>query len=225
MLSMSRFHVLLSLGLFGLAGSPDSGAAEPVVPAVVVEEETETDAIAPSELADLAPSPGLTPEATARALYGTQSFLHQRGTFNRKVVDHFQVCFTSALNKHLYLFSDALEAWKVKHAGQQLKLPLTEGSIFISCYEGCTTYQVGKAIVLGDMARVPVVMKHFEQGEPYGWVDMAVLRRVGKVWLLDEVVFDAGASDGSLREHLSMEPHEIEELLGKQPGPVPGLQE
>lgn len=68
---------------------------------------------------------------------------------------------------------------------------------------------MGKAIVLGDTARVPVVMKHFEQGEPYGWVDMAVLRCVGKVWLLDEVVFDAGASDGSLRRHLSMEPHKI----------------
>lgn len=225
MLFMSRFHILLSLGLFGLAASTVSGAADPVVSAVVVEEEPETDAIAPSELADPAPSPGLTPEVTVRALYGTQSFLHQRGTFNRKVVDHFQACFTPALNKHLYLFSDALEAWKVKYTGQQLKLPLTEGSIFISCYEGCTTHLVGKAIVLGDTARVPVVMKHFEQGEPYGWVDMAVLRRVGKVWLLDEVVFDAGASDGSLREHLSMEPHEIEELLGKQPEPAPGLRE
>lgn len=218
---MKGFFILLSLGMLGILPSALCGAeAERPAVAQVAEPEEEEAGIVPSTLADPAPSPGMTPEATAQALYGTKSFLHLRGRFDREVVDHFQACFTSSLKAHLYLHSDALEAWISKHQDEDLKLPLTEGSIFISCYEGCTTYKVGRAVVKGPVARVPVVMKHFEQGVPYAWVDMAIFHREGNLWRLDEIVFRAGERESTLRDRLSFSPEEVEELLGKPYPPV-----
>lgn len=135
------------------------------------------------------PQAGSTPEQTVRALYGNEIFFHQRNAIPKQVTEHLQGCFTPSLLAHFNECRTKIETWLADPANEGMKLPMNEGSIFLSCYEGGTSFKVGEAVITGDEARVPVVLTYEEAGKTYPWVDMPMLKRVGSRWLLDDIRF------------------------------------
>lgn len=136
------------------------------------------------------PAPSANPEGTVAALYADEIFFNLRNSFPKPTTDHLAPCFSQSLLVHFDKSRTAIDAWMSKHRGQMLKLPLGEGSIFLSCYEGGTKFKVGSAVIKGERAEVPVQLVYQEpNAKPYEWTDVAVLVRVGERWLLDDILF------------------------------------
>lgn len=137
------------------------------------------------------PVPSTNPEGTVSALYADEVFFNLRNSFPKPTTDHLAPCFSQSLLTHFDKSRAAIDAWMSKHRGQMLKLPLNEGSIFLSCYEGGTKFKVGPAVIKGERAEVPVQMVYQEpNAKPVEWTDVAVLVRVGEQWLLDDIFFE-----------------------------------
>ncbi|MES2506044.1 MAG: hypothetical protein V4599_05035 [Verrucomicrobiota bacterium] len=152
------------------------------------------------------PQAGSTPEQTVRALYGNEIFFHQRNAIPKQVTQHLQGCFTPSLLAHFNECRTKIETWLVNPKNEGMKLPMSEGSIFLSCYEGGSSFKVGKAVITGDEARVPVLLTYEEAGETYPWVDMAILRKSGGQWRLDDIRFQPNENtERTLRGRITLE--------------------
>ncbi|MCB1224756.1 MAG: hypothetical protein KDK99_02985 [Verrucomicrobiales bacterium] len=96
----------------------------------------------------------------------------------------------------------------VRHKNNTQKLPLEEGSIFLSCYEGASTFEIGSIAVTGDRAEVTIDLTYEEAGITVQWTDIALLvRRSGK-WLLDDIRFDpVQRPGGTLSKRIRIQSH------------------
>ena len=147
-----------------------------------------------------------TPEETVAELYNDQTFLQARNTVSAAMLMHFQDRFTPDLMKHFERHNVRVERWLKAHEGEALKLPMREGPIFVSNYEGADTFDVGAAKIDRDVADVPVSLSYSEGGETVKWVDVAVLRLVDGVWRLDDIRFDLnGGGDDTLRKRVALD--------------------
>lgn len=91
-----------------------------------------------------APQPGTTAQATAEALYGNAMFFHLRNAFPEFVTNNLGACFTKSLLTHFDKSRADIDHWKELHKDDQLKLPMNEGAVFISVYEGASQFRVGE---------------------------------------------------------------------------------
>ena len=147
-----------------------------------------------------------TPEETVGELYKDQTFLQARNAVSAAMLLHFHDRFTPDLIKHFETHNVRVERWLKAHAGEALKLPMREGPIFVSNYEGADTFDVDAAKIQGDQADVPVSLSYTEGGDTARWVDVAMLRLVDGVWRLDDIRFDLnGAGDETLRKRVALD--------------------
>lgn len=155
-----------------------------------------------------APAPGKSPEETVRALYRDEIFFNLRNSFPKPVTDHLAKCFTPSLLEHFETNRAKIDRWceKYRNVKVPMKIPMGEGSIFLSCYEGGTSYRVGRAVIKGSTAKVPVFLTYSERRQKdYHWTDEPILRRVGDVWLLDDIRHDIDEpGDFTLRKRTSL---------------------
>lgn len=152
------------------------------------------------------PQPKETPEGTVGELYADETFFHARNSFPPPLVQRFSRCFTPELVRHLQSHNEDVERWIERHENQELKLPMSEGPIFISNYEGADTFSVGRATVDGSTAEVPVSLSYTDRADTIRWVDIVLLRLVDGVWLMDDIQFDPERwDDYTLRKRMTLD--------------------
>jgi hypothetical protein len=153
-----------------------------------------------------APQPQTTPEGTVSELYADDTFFDIRNSFPSPMVERFSCCFTPELVRHFQSHNEDVERWMEEHRNETLKLPMSEGPIFLSNYEGADTFSVGRAEIDGARAQVPVVFSYTYGDDTFRWVDIAMLRLVGGVWLLDDIRFDPERwDDYTLRQRVALD--------------------
>jgi len=147
-----------------------------------------------------------TPEETVRLLYADERFFRVRNTLPATTLQRFRYCFTSELVRHFESHNKNVARWIEEHKDEKtLKLPVSEGPIFVSNYEGADTFSVGRAKVEGTRAEVPVSLSYTEGADTARWVDVAMLRLVDGVWLLDDIGFDPERlGDYTLRKRVAL---------------------
>ncbi|TLD70676.1 hypothetical protein FEM03_10195 [Phragmitibacter flavus] len=92
------------------------------------------------------------------------------------------------------------------------KPPWIEGDLFSSLFEGPQKFTVGKVEVKKDRAFVSIGFIFESEGETSKWTDTALLRKVGKGWLVDDVFFGGEWAFGrksTLQDALSPEPSSV----------------
>lgn len=141
-------------------------------------------------------APASSPEETVKALYGDSTFLNLRNRIPAEVIAHLSPCLTAELKAHLEQHNKDVKAWMENPKNANLKLPVREGPIFVSNYEGANAFKVGEARVDGTKAEVPVSLSVNDVMGSFEWVDVAVLHQVGDVWLLDNIQFQPDNGDG-----------------------------
>jgi hypothetical protein len=161
-----------------------------------------TEAVVP---ASRAPQPQRAAEGTVRELYADAAFLELRNAVPPPMVQRFSACFTPELVEHFEAHNQDVERWFAQHDGT-LKLPMAAGPIFFSTYEGADSFEVGQAEVDGTHAEVPVSFTYTEGADTVRWVDIAMLRQIDGVWLLDDIQFDPQRWDhDTLRERVALD--------------------
>ncbi|WP_395736747.1 hypothetical protein [Prosthecobacter sp.] len=143
-----------------------------------------------------APVPGAKPEDTARALYSNEVFFNLRNSFPQPITDYLSPCFSPGLLQHFAQSRADIQEWMTLHKDDLMKLPMGEGSIFLSCYEGGDEFSIGTVKVEGDKAEVTIKLNYHENGKAYPWQDVAVLIRSSGKWLLDDIRFDVEENTG-----------------------------
>lgn len=156
--------------------------------------------------ASKAPQPKDTPEGTVGELYADATFFRVRNSLPPPMVQRFSRCFTPELVKHFESHNANVERWIEQHKDEVLKLPMSEGPIFLSNYEGADTFSVGRASIDGTKAEVPVSFSYTEGSDTFRWIDIVMLRLVDGVWLLDDIQFDPERwDDYTLRKRMSLD--------------------
>ena len=149
------------------------------------------------------PQPKEVPEGTVGELYADEVFFGIRNSVSADILPRFASCFTPELVSHFESHNEDVSKWMKEHAGEALKLPGTEGPIFVGNYEGASTFSVGKGEVNGTYAEVPVSLSYSEGEDTIRWVDIVKLRLIDGVWLLDDIQFDSDRRDfDTLRKRL-----------------------
>jgi hypothetical protein len=138
-------------------------------------------------------APSITPEGTVKTLYSDTIFFNLRNAIPPDVIAHLSPCITTELKTHFESHNEDIEAWMRRNKNSGLKLPVGEGPIFLSNYEGADLYQVGKANINGRFAKVPVSLSITDVMGEFQWVDIVLLRQVGNVWLLENIMFQSGS--------------------------------
>ncbi len=151
-------------------------------------------------------TPQSTPEGTVKVLYANEGFFSARNSFSPAMMQRFRYCFTDSLIRHFESHNLDAAQWKEDHSSENLKLPVPEGPIFISNYEGADNFNVGATRIEGDSAEVTVRLSYRALGETTHWTDIAILRFVGGTWLLDDIHFDPESGNSyTLRKRLTLD--------------------
>jgi hypothetical protein len=149
--------------------------------------------------------PSSTPAKTVENLYGDSLFFHLRNTIPAKTIEYLSPCMTNDLKNHIEKLNKDIAAWMKNNKDSNLKLPISEGPIFLSNYEGANAYQVGEAMINGSVARVPVSLSVTDVRGTFTWADTAILKQEGSVWLLDNIIFPSEENDKyTLTDRLSL---------------------
>lgn len=152
------------------------------------------------------PQPKEVPEGTVGELYADEVFLVIRNSVSADTLQRFASCFTPELVRHFASHYENVSRWMEENAGETLKLPASEGPIFISNYEGADTYSVGKGEINGTYADVPVSLSYSEGEDKIRWVDVVKLRLINGAWLVDDIQFDPERWDfHTLRKRLALD--------------------
>jgi len=111
----------------------------------------------------------------------------------------------SSLARHFESHNQDVERRFAQHDETQ-KLPMAEGPIFFSNYEGADSFEIGHATIDGTEAQVPVSFTYTEGADTVRWVDTVMLRQVDGVWLMDDILFDPQRWDHyTLRERVALD--------------------
>jgi hypothetical protein len=192
---VSAILAMVSLG----CAAPVSAEQAPVLTVSVGPEES-------PKQESRAPQPQTTPEGTVSELYADDTFFHVRNALPSAMIQRFSRCFTPDLVRYFDSHNEDVERWLEEHKDQTLKLPMSEGPIFLSNYEGADTFSVGRAEVDGTQAQVPVAFSYTYGDDTFRWFDVAMLRLVDGVWLLDDIRFDPERwDDYTLRQRVALD--------------------
>ena len=131
-----------------------------------------------------------TPLATAKTLCALPSF-RARGPLTEAEVNELTPCLTPELAQHLHRCRADISRWMHSHQNTIMKLPFTEGGVFIGCYEAIRRIRVGRVSSTSDTAEVELLATTFEG---YHYTSLARMKRAGDSWLLDDI---GGGDDSS----------------------------
>lgn len=76
-----------------------------------------------------------------------------------------------------------------EHPGE--KPPWIEGDLFSSSFEGSHGFRVGTPVVQADRAEVPIHLFYRDGKNMIRWTDTLVLTRVGKGWVVSDLLYKA----------------------------------
>ena len=150
--------------------------------------------------------PQADPEGTVGELYADPDFFNVRNAVPPAMLQRLSGCFTPDLVRHFEANAEDVARWLEEHEGEDLKLPMSEGPIFLSNYEGADGFSVGRAEIDGTHATVPVSFSYTAGADTFRWTDVVMLRRVDGVWLMDDIRFDPERwDDYTLRQRVSLD--------------------
>lgn len=111
------------------------------------------------------------------------------------------------LNKLLNLAATAQArgAARVKASGPKAAvMPMFQGDIFTSLFEGADSWQVGECKGDDRTARCPIALTHVDPAikgrpapKPANWRDVVLVARTPAGWKVDDVIYDAGFAFGN----------------------------
>jgi hypothetical protein len=168
---------------------------------------------------------GVAATFAADKFYRTCLKLDPRGLPTPDQMDRFAALFSEELTG---MIEDAR-----KHRNQLLRenpagrVPWGEGNLFASLRAGFTFYAVGVPVIQDDIATVPIHLEYHFQGHITRWIDVMVLQRSDRRWLVEDIFLNAPwalTSGASLRTRLWMLMHADDVRPGQQTAattPVP----
>lgn len=88
------------------------------------------------------------------------------------------------------------------------KPPFIEGDLFSSLFEGPHHFQVGTAVIEGEVARIPIAYERTEAGDTVKWTDTLILTKTPEGWKVDDMRYGGTwdfSNKGTLKEALAPE--------------------
>ena len=157
--------------------------------------------------------------------YRTYRKLDVMGLPTYDQMNQFAPLFTRELN---VMIEDARQyRIKLRRESPTSGVPWREGNLFASLRQGISFYGIGLPMVLGDTATVPMHLEYHYQGQITRWIDVVVLERSGRHWLVDDIFFNAPwamMSGASLRSRLWLPMQEVAMRKANETGSaVPSL--
>jgi hypothetical protein len=162
----------------------------------------------------------------ADKFYRTYLKLDPRGLPTYDQMKQFAPLFTAELNATI---EDARRHREKLQRENPTAGPLwREGNLFASLRQGISFYGIGLPVILGDTATVPMQLEYHYQGQITRWIDVMVLERSGRYWLVDDIFFNAPwamMSGASLRSRLWLPMNQValsedKEKAAEKPAPV-----
>jgi hypothetical protein len=99
--------------------------------------------------------------------------------------------------------AQARTAARIKSAGPKAAvMPMLQGDIFTSLFEGATGYKVGECRGDASAARCTIALTRLDAkakpgARPAAWHDTLVMTRTAAGWKVDDVVYDIALPDGN----------------------------
>jgi len=101
--------------------------------------------------------------------------------------------------------AQARTAARIKAGGPKAAvMPMFQGDIFTSLFEGATDWQIGECKGDDTAARCPITLTHAEPaakgkppGRPTNWRDVVLAVHTPAGWKVDDVIYDAGFAFGN----------------------------
>jgi hypothetical protein len=152
---------------------------------------------------------GVAATFAADKFYRTCEKLDPRGLPTPDQMDRFEPLFSEDLTAMI----EDVRQHRISLIRQNpaARLPWHEGNIFTSLRHGFTFYAVGVPVILDDTATVPVHLEYRYQGQTTRWIDVIVLHRSDRHWLVDDIFLNAPwalTSGASLRSRLWLSMHQ-----------------
>ena len=144
------------------------------------------------------------PTRAAQQFYRTYLKLKINGLPNDNQLKLLSPLVTSDL-KDLFLAARKIQAEYIREHPDE-KPPWGDGDLFSSLFEGAQSFRIGRASVRGNSAEVPVQLRYRQGGATSSWSDVLVLERIGRRWLVSDILMKgewAFKSGNSLRSILS----------------------
>lgn len=146
------------------------------------------------------------PEDTARIFLAELRRLQVSGLPDEKAWDLLAPFFSKPLLSLLEAAKKEQLDYMKKYPDE--KPPFIEGDLFSSLFEGPHHFQVGKAEIQGDQARIPVQHERTEGGDTVKWTDTLILTKTPEGWKVDDMRYGGiwdFANQGTLKEALAPE--------------------
>lgn len=144
------------------------------------------------------------PTRAAQQFYRTYLKLKIDGLPNDNQLKTLSPLLSSDL-KDLFLAARKIQAEYMRDHPDE-KPPWADGDLFSSLFEGAQSFRIGRALLRGATAEVPVQLKYRQGGATTSWSDVLVLERIGKRWFVSDILMKgewAFKSGTSLRSILS----------------------
>ena len=159
------------------------------------------------------------PAGAAAGFYGVYQVQHKQGGGIPDATGRlrYSAVLSENLNKLLNQAAAAQGrmAARVKARGPKAAvMPMFQGDIFTSLFEGADSWQVGECKGDDRLARCPVALSHVDAPvkgkpapKPTNWHDVLVVAHTPAGWKVDDVIYDAGfafGNTGRLTDMLTM---------------------
>jgi hypothetical protein len=149
------------------------------------------------------------PAGAAGSFYGVYDVQHKQGSGIPDATGRlrYAAVLSPDLNKLLNqaAAAQARTAARIKASGPKAAvMPMFQGDIFTSLFEGATGWQVGECKGDDKAARCPVALTHADPPikgrpapKPTNWRDVLVVVHTPAGWKVDDVIYDAGFAFGN----------------------------
>ena len=133
-------------------------------------------------------------ETAVKRFYVDMEALAIRGTIDGDRVDRCREVLAANYNEAFVAARRELQAWRDAakrdpvFRNRNPKLPLREGPLFTSVYEGGAFTKIESFSIAGDRAyaKVRIQMRPIYGG--HDWADLVILHRVSGRWLIDDIL-------------------------------------
>jgi len=149
------------------------------------------------------------PAGAAASFYGVYQAQHKNGAGIPDATGRlrYSAVLSPALNALLTqaAAAQARTAARVKASGPKAAvMPMFQGDIFTSLFEGADSWQVGDCKGDDRAARCPVALTHLDTPvkgrpapKPANWRDILVMAHTPAGWKVDDVIYDTGFAFGN----------------------------
>ena len=87
-----------------------------------------------------------------------------------------------------------------------MKPPWIEGNLFGSHWEGMTGYSIGRVVISGTKASMPIYLQYAEGDDVVEWIDLLILTKEREGWYVYDIIYGGTwqfKPAGSLLQNLS----------------------